>query len=274
MPKLPPKVLRHKAEIPLVRLSVLLIAVAIAIALAIVTHHKALPAWVQATLAVIIAGPLIFSITIRYQYWQAITNAVEVTEHQFPDIYALFTDAAARIGLDKRPKLFILNGNGLLNAYASKCTLRKKYIVIYSDLVDIYYEQSNEDLLRFTLSHELGHVYLGHVNIRRTVLNAALKIIYFSNTLTRAQEYSADRVAASVTAQGTRALALLPFYAGKHVHLRASVEQYIANDVPDQSRFWLAVVSFMATHPVGKRRIATLNRMDHEDWQGVHGKML
>ena len=274
MIKNPPKVLRHKAEMPLVSLAVVFIIVVIAFAIYAVSQHKHLTSIQQGIITVIAAGPIVALVNIRFSFWKAIADAVEVTENQFPDIYQIFMLTATDIGLDRLPRLFIYNGMGVLNAYSSKCSLKKKYIVIYSDIVDIYYEQNNADMLRFVLAHEMGHIYLGHVNVRRQILSNALRFVYFANTYIRAQEYSADRVAASVTPQGTRALALLPLFAGKHAYIKVSIEQYMANDVPGQSRFWMAVVNFMASHPVGKRRLATAYRMDHEDWRNVHGKML
>lgn len=62
-------------------------------------------------------------------------NGVELTEAQFPDLYAQFADCCDRLQMNKRPQAYILNGNGGLNAFATKF-LGTQYVVLLSNVVD------------------------------------------------------------------------------------------------------------------------------------------
>jgi len=270
------KQIRHKAENKLVTLAVVWIVIVAILCISLLTNHQHLPTWATVVLGAVIIVPLVAPVALAYNYWKTIVSAIEITEQQFPDIYKIFREAAADIGVKELPRLYMSNGNGVMNAYATKGGLKKKWIMLYSDLVDIYSEldQEHAAMLRFVISHELGHIYLGHVNIRRMVLSAALRIILLEKSFSRAQEYSADRVAASVNPQGTYADALFPLYIGKRQFQHATLREYLANDARHISRFWVAIVNFFADHPVGRRRLAALAQMDAEGWENVHGKML
>lgn len=276
MAGLPKSQLRHKAEMKMVTLAVLWGIIAIAAAILLAANHEAVPTWLKTLIFVGAISIVLIPIFFHYNYWKTIVDAVEVTPKQYPDIYKIFDSSAKNIGLAKTPRLYIVNGNGVMNAYATKCSLSKKYVVIYSDLLDVYSElgKKNEAMLRFVLSHELGHIYLGHVNARRSILQSLLRPIFLAKSFSRAQEYSADRVGASVTKNGTRAAALFPLYAGKRQSQHGSLKNYLSNDTNHISRFWVAIANFMADHPVGRRRLAALSRMDKEGWENIHGKML
>lgn len=121
-----------------------------------------------------------------------------------------------------------------MNAFAAKCTLRNRYIVIYSDLLDVYYSHKQNELVRFVLAHELAHYKCGHTNLCRLILASALKPLFLDKSLTRAQEYTADRTAVYYAEEG-------------------------ALDLSD--------------HPVGNRRMQALKEAKENGWD-VHGKML
>ncbi len=62
-------------------------------------------------------------------------NGVELSEAQFPDLYAQFVACCDRLQLKTRPQAYILNGNGGLNAFATKF-LGTQFVVLMSDVVD------------------------------------------------------------------------------------------------------------------------------------------
>lgn len=238
--------------------------------------HQDAPEWLQAVVISAYLSPLVTSVVIHWQYWKEVVDAVEVSDKQYPELYKIFKEQVKRGGFDYMPRLYVKNGNGVLNAFASKHRFSVKkggYIVVYSDIVDTFYDLGNKDTIRFVLSHELGHLKLGHINIRRNVLNGVLRPFFLHDTFTRAQEYSADRFAASITDQiAMPSLAVLS--AGKRNYERVDVKQYIEHDAKDISKVWVAYVNFRANHAVGRRRLAAARRMDQEGWEHVHGHML
>ena len=81
-----------------------------------------------------ILAPALAAVAIRWFYWSAITNAVEVTPAQFPEVYTIYHDLAQQMGfrpdaagkgITRLPRLYIKNGNGVMNAYASKCQVSR-----------------------------------------------------------------------------------------------------------------------------------------------------
>lgn len=116
---------------------------------------------------------------------------------------------------------------------------------------------------------------LGHVNLRRHVLRSAVQLLGLSKTFVRAQEYSADRIAAALLVpevSAARSLAVL--HAGKRTYQSMDLDQYADLDLHHINPFWLAVVNFLSDHPVGRRRLAAGHTMDTTGNWNVHGTML
>src|SRR3712207_3121680 len=90
-------------------------------------------------------------------------SAVRLSPRQFPDIYAVKDDFARRLGLKRDPEIYVMSGNGALNAFAAS-TFGYDFVVIHSELFSNTYEK-NKDALAFIIGHELGHLRLGHTKI-------------------------------------------------------------------------------------------------------------
>jgi Zn-dependent protease with chaperone function len=52
------------------------------------------------------------------------TNGVRIDERQLPDLHARVRAAASRLGLQALPDVYVVNGGGLLNAFATKLLSR------------------------------------------------------------------------------------------------------------------------------------------------------
>jgi Zn-dependent protease with chaperone function len=237
--------------------------------LRLVTNHKEVTG-VAALVPVIFVLPFVFALIIRFNYWQVIGNAVEVTPKQFGDLHAQYVDVAAEGGWEKVPRLYLVNGNGVMNAFASKCTVRKSFIVFYSDLLDIMYEHGDVDGVRFILAHELGHVKMNHVAIWRYVISVIPNYLQLGFSVSRAQEYTADRVAMHYAPEG--APSMMALYAGKRLYRRVDLAEYFTSFDNHKIGFWARVSSLMSTHPQGHRRMRALYEM-HQKGLDHHGKM-
>lgn len=225
----------------------------------------------MALVPALIALPFLFALLIRFMYWQTIGNGVEVTPRQFGDLHAQYLDLAAEMGLTEVPRLYVVNGNGALNAFASKCTVRKSFVVIYSDLVDLLYEHGDMNGVRFVLAHELGHVKMRHVAIWRFVLNVIPNYLWIGRSVTRAQEYTADRVAMHYAPEG--APSIMALFAGKRLYRRVDLEEYFRSFENHKIGFWARLSNILSTHPQGHRRVRALYEM-HKDGLDHHGKMM
>ena len=233
----------------------------------------------QGVLVGILAPALAF-FAIRWFYWSAITNAVEVTPAQFPEVYTIYHDLAQQMGfrpdaagkgITRLPRLYIKNGNGVMNAYASKCQVSRGYVVIHSDLVDVGYTYQDWEFVRFVLAHELGHIKCGHVDLWRSMIRPVTTALRLQASVIRAQEYTADRVALYYAPAGGKGMIYL--YCGKHLGHRVNMDEYFASVHAHKDGFWIKAANFLSDHAVGFRRMAALHEAEAKGWD-VHGKML
>ena len=190
------------------------------------------------------------------------SNGVEITENQLPEIYSLYIDLAKEMGFGTKklrmPRLYLINGNGVLNAFAAKCSLHRRYVVIHSDLLDIAYNTGDFSLIRFILAHELGHHKCGHTNLWRLMLSIILKPVALDKSFTRTQEYTADRAGLYYAEEG--ALSMIYLFSGKYMGSRVDLEEYFHSIDLHDDTIWLKLSNFLSDHPVGFRRMQTLKK--------------
>jgi Zn-dependent protease with chaperone function len=263
--------LRHRAELPMLVLCSLITAAGVAVAGWL--HHTGnlVPDWAAAAVLGLTL-PLAAAVgVIRWLYWRQIANSVEVTPATLPDLHAAHVELADAIGLDHLPRLYVRNGHGVINAVAAKCQVRRSYVILSSDVVDIAYSGGDWVTLQFILAHELAHIRCGHVALWRTAITALPSVLHLDRSLRRAQEYTADRCAARHIPDGAAGLLLL--YAGKRLYRHIDPGAYMTSVRGHRDGLWLRLVNLASTHPVGFRRMASLSAIDQEGWD-VHGRML
>lgn len=116
-------------------------------------------------------------------------HAVQLSPKQFPDLYERLEHCCKALGMDDVPETYILNGNGLFNAFATRF-FGRNFVVLMSDVVDAMAQEP--DGINFYIGHELGHIRLKHLTghlWRMPVLWLPLLGAAYS----RAKEYSCDR---------------------------------------------------------------------------------
>ena len=181
-------------------------------------------------------------------------SAVRLSRRQFPDIYAVKDDFARRLNLKRDPEIYLMSGNGVLNAFAAS-TFGYDFVVIHSELFSNTYEK-NKDALAFIVGHELGHLRLGHTRLWYQLSTAYVdRIPLLAGFLSRAREFSCDRHGAYLAPQGEEGLVLLT--AGRYVYKQVDVEELL-----EQARrfrgFWPVMAQLPQSHPFSVRRIRVL----------------
>jgi Zn-dependent protease with chaperone function len=181
-------------------------------------------------------------------------SAVKLSRRQFPDIYAVKEDFARRLRLERDPEIYLMSGNGTLNAFAAS-TFGYDFVVIHSELFSNTYEK-NKDALAFIMGHELGHLRLGHTRLWYQLSTAYVdRVPLLAGFLSRAREYSCDRYGAYLAPQGEEGLILLA--AGRYVYKQVDVEELL--EQAQQFRgFWPTVAQLPQSHPFAVRRIRSL----------------
>ncbi|WIM98427.1 M48 family metallopeptidase [Actinoplanes oblitus] len=184
-------------------------------------------------------------------------TAVELNPHQYGDLYRTADDFAHRLGLPRRPSLYLANGNGTLNAFAAQAT-GHDYVVLANELF-VNLRQDNREGLRFILGHEMGHIRLHHVALWYQLSVAySERIPVLGPTLSRLREYSCDRHGAYLCPSGASGLVLLA--SGRHTEHTTDVEQLLRQGKALRG-FWVELAQLPQSHPFTVRRIERLFRL-------------
>src|ERR687898_239657 len=259
--------LRNPYEIPLYIFSVLVNLLIIALILA----GALLLGYVNALVGEPLSGPMVNVIVAAFvallllvpglvlyrQLTRARTrgSAVRLSPRQFPDIYALKEDFARRLNLQREPEIYLMSGNGTLNAFAAS-TFGYDFVVIHSELFSNTYEK-NRDALAFIVGHELGHLRLGHTRLWYQLSTAYVdRVPLLKGFLSRAREYSCDRHGAYLAPQGEEGLVLLA--AGRYVYKDVDVGELLEQAQRFRG-FWPVVAQLPQSHPFTVRRLKVLH---------------
>lgn len=183
-------------------------------------------------------------------------NAVKLGPEQFPELWAGFDKEAKRLGMKKTPDAFVMLGQGAVNAFAARLVFRR-IIVFFAELAETLTEEKDGRQLNAVIGHELGHHLLGHTHILNWFLIAEI-VPFLGPALSRAREYSADRVMKALTVdQEVCERALVKLAAGKRFGQLANIEVFLTQRKEEGGFFaWLA--EKLATHPHLPNRIKAL----------------
>ena len=172
-------------------------------------------------------------------------NGVVLSEVQFPDLHAQFVACCEQLQMKERPQAYVMNGNGGLNAFATKF-LGSQYVVLLSDVVEAM--KQHPDGVRFYLGHELGHLRMKHLSwhfVRWPVLWLPLVGAAYS----RARESTCDRHGAACSSSpdnAARAIAALA--AGGERWQQLDVKAYL-EQAKQTSGFWMSFHELTAAYP-------------------------
>jgi Zn-dependent protease with chaperone function/type II secretory pathway pseudopilin PulG len=183
-------------------------------------------------------------------------NGVRVDERQLPELHARVKAAAARLGIAELPAIYVIQGGGLLNAFATKL-LSRRYVVILSDLVD-HCEDPRQ--LDFVVGHELGHFAASHLKWNLFLLPFRI-VPWLGAAYSRACEYTCDRcglAAAGDLEQAMRGLVVLS--AGGRIAAKVDLAAF-ASQREESGGFWSTVLELTSSHPFLSKRVAALQEL-------------
>ncbi|MFA9377840.1 MAG: M48 family metallopeptidase [Lachnotalea sp.] len=209
-------------------------------------------------MAGIVIGLLIaFPFIVSYAYAGYRSMSVKITEKNFPEIYEIVKEYSQRLGMKKVPSVYLVQANGVLNAFAS-CIPFKQYIELYADLVEVAYREHDDmDTLKFIIAHEITHIHLGHATLsyNYSILFANM-VPLLPNIASRTREYSCDRIAQKLS--GSDGIdAMMTLTAGIHLYKKVDKEDYIEN-AKEVKGFFVWCYNLVCTHPVMSKRVLAL----------------
>lgn len=193
-------------------------------------------------------------------------NGVKLTEKQFPNIYNRANSIATNMGLQQQPTIFIIQSDGILNAFATRF-LGRDFIVLYSDFVELV-EDGHLIELDFVIAHEMAHIQRKHITKNLLIL-PALWIPFLGNAYSRACEYSCDRIATAYINNSNAATNALKILAiGKRLFLQVDTLEYLKSAEEETGVFvWLSHI--LSTHPPLPKRIKEIQKLS--DFPEMYG---
>lgn len=180
-------------------------------------------------------------------------NGVRISQRQLPELYERCKAIAGRLGLDEVPEVYLLQSNGMLNAFATKL-LSRRFVVLFSSLVDGCDDPRQLD---FVIGHEMGHLAAGHLTWNAFLLPFRL-VPWLGPAYSRACEYTCDRAGLDATGglePALRGVAVLA--AGGRTAQRLDLAAFMEQR-QETGGFWMAVLELSSSHPFLCKRAAAL----------------
>jgi Zn-dependent protease with chaperone function len=206
----------------------------------------------------IVAGFIVLVMFVRHAmaFAHYRVNAVQVGPSQFPEIYQVAREFAARLGRPL-PEMYVQQ-DSLWNAFATRL-LGTPVVVLYSGVIDSILLKGDHRQLAFVVGHELGHHYAGHLGWKHFFASWGSWCIWPRLWYSRRCEFTCDRyglACAGNLESAQRAVCNMAVGAqlAERVDLHEAARQWSAR----RSEFFVRYRALYSTHPHTLDRLATL----------------
>lgn len=195
--------------------------------------------------------------TLYYYYATVRANAVKITHRNFPEVYAMIESYAKRLGMEKVPEAYIMQQNGVLNAF-STYLFGRQYIVFHAELFEVAYREHHDmETLGFIAAHELSHIYYGHATLSYNLWILFSQMVpILGQIASRTREYSCDRLAQHLT-QNDGIDAMMMLMVDRHLYKMVDKVDYL-EQTKDMNGFFLWLENLLSTHPIMPKRVRAL----------------
>ena len=186
-------------------------------------------------------------------------NAVRIDSRQFPDLAERIEGCCSRLGMASVPEAYLMSGNGLLNAFATRF-LRRYYIILLSDIVDAL--DDKPDAINFYIGHELGHIERKHI-AHGWWLAPALVLPVLGSAYRRSQEYTCDRYGLACCPERSAALFALAVLAAGTQRWKTLNQMAFLDQCQHTGGFWMSLNELLSDYPWLCKRMAQLSDTGH-----------
>ncbi|GLQ51303.1 M48 family metalloprotease [Dyella flava] len=184
-------------------------------------------------------------------------NAIRITPKQMPDLCARIYRCARKLGMNDVPEAYLVNGNGVLNAFATRF-LGRNFVVLLSDVVDSM--EDRPGALDFYIGHELGHLRRHHLTWSK-ILAPAMFLPLIGAAYSRAREYTCDRHGLAVCDNPEDAqYGLVALAAGKRRWRAVDLEEF-SKSAAATPGFWMSLHELVGDYPWLSKRHAWLRAL-------------
>ncbi|HXH72491.1 MAG TPA: M48 family metalloprotease [Mariprofundaceae bacterium] len=182
-------------------------------------------------------------------------TAVKITPEQFPDLYQSFVECCNKVHLSPCPDAYLLHGNGIFNAFATKF-LGRNFVVLLSDVVDALEECP--DAINFYIGHELGHIKQKHLKWGAYLAPSSI-LPLLGTAYARAREYTCDQYGLACCASSDSAVkGLAALAAGQHRWRKMNMQEYM-RQAEGTGGFWMSFHELTGDYPWLVKRVAMVS---------------
>ena len=191
------------------------------------------------------------------------TNAVEVSERQFPEIQRIAAAFARQIG-QPVPTIYVIQEN-TWNALAMRIA-GKRLVVLYSGAVDSILSKGSLSQLAWVIGHEMGHHYAGHLDFLRSMtVGLGSWFVWVRLWYSRRCEFTCDRYGLACAQNLQESLrAVCNMSVGSHLASQVDIEEAIAQWNRYRSEFFVRYRTIYSTHPHTLCRLEALTKAAQE----------
>ena len=181
-------------------------------------------------------------------------NGVRITAQQFPDLYKRYLYCCNRLGMTNVPDAYIINGGGVLNAFATRF-LGRYFVVLYSNVVDALMDKPES--INFYIGHELAHIRRKHLTWGPFIWPASILPLMGAG-YSRAREYTCDAFGRACCADTLPAVhGLVALAAGEKRWAVVNVPAYL-EQTRETGGFWMSFHELIADYPWIVKRAARI----------------
>lgn len=231
---------------------------AITLALGVVVWLLILVGTVGIVLAYVLVGFIAYLFAQSALIAHVRHTAVQLSPQQMPDLYDRFLNCCEKLKIETPPEVYVLQGHGVLNAFATRF-LGRNFVILLSEVVDAM--EPLPDGLNFYIGHELGHIRMKHMTgqIWRWPV---MWIPLLGAAYSRAKESTCDRhglACCDHPESAARALAVLA--AGSRRWQTVDLRQY-AKQTHEHHGFWAAFHELVGGYPWLTKRVTRVLKPD------------
>ncbi|MEK3887189.1 M48 family metallopeptidase [Bacillus sp. FSL K6-3431] len=180
------------------------------------------------------------------------SNAVKLSEQQFPEIYQKTRGLSAKMELPYTPDIYVAESGGTLNAFATRF-FGRNMVILYSEIFELH-KKGGEEELTFVIAHELAHIKRRHLSKMMFIL-PAMWLPVVGELYLRACEYTCDRYAAHYVGNTEAAKnGLMILAVGKELYRDVNRLAYV-DQLEAERGFFVWLSEILSTHPPLPKRI-------------------
>jgi len=183
-------------------------------------------------------------------------NGIRVSSNQYPELYAYVVRFAGTLGLTRTPEVYVVQQT-LMNAFATKA-IGRRYVVLYSHLVDAALESGDHDEVAMIIGHELAHHAAGHVRWS-VFLRFGFWIPFLYLYWSRRAEYTCDRAGLLLVNKLKPSLqGMVKLAVGRKLAASTNMSALRQQRETVSREFGPTLVEILSTHPLTIKRLTQM----------------